>query len=197
MLYMLEAEAERAAKLNRAECFPFRSVFIPFVCRTGWGAISAAALGCLHNSIELTVPRIEGVLRFWEALDTLKYIVLHQRPISLAEMMVYYFEGHVAMWVDQPTGNMRTDLQTAIEQMRHASAEEIHRRLVKRLREMVDTEKRLEHQEWLKSPGVIEAALEAERQIGQDWYDNLTGGQMSEHGGFLFHLDKKCPGAVP
>jgi hypothetical protein len=196
MLYMLQFEAEWAAKLDRPECFRFRSAFVPFVCRTAWGAVSAAAIDLLLNSIEFTVPRIEGVLRFWEALDTLKYIDFHERPISLVELMVFHFHGHVAMWVDHPTGNIRTDLQTAIDQMRQASADEIHVRLIKRLREYVDIDKDLKNREWLKSPGVIEAGLEAKRQIGQDWYDDLTSGSHFKHGSFLSWLQRDHGPAV-
>ncbi len=100
------------------------------------------------------------------------------------------------MWVDQPTGNIRTDLQTAIDHMRHASEEEIHRRLIKRLREYVDIDKDLKNREWLKSPGVIAMGLEAERQLGQEEYDDLTGGKMSAHGGFLVLLERNHGPAV-
>jgi hypothetical protein len=55
-------------------------------------------------------------------------------------------------------------------------------------------EEKLEHRDWLKSPGVMEAALEAKRQIGQDLYDDLTSGQLNAQGSFLHHLDKKYPG---
>jgi hypothetical protein len=195
MLEKLQFEAERATDLNRAECFPFRSAFVPLVCRYAWGAIAAATCYALLNSIERTVPRIEGVLRHWEALDTLRYIDFDQRPISLAELMVYYFKGHIAMWVDDVTGNVKADLQTAIDQMRDASEEEIRVRLVHRLRQLVDNdEEKLEHRDWLKSPGVMEAALEAKRQIGQDLYDDLTSGQLTAQRSFLHHLDKKYPG---
>jgi len=196
ILYTLQHEAENVAKLSRAECFRFRSVFVPFVCRYPWGAISATAIDWLLNSIELTVPRIAGVLRDWDALDTLKYIDSDERPISLAKFMTDSFRGTVAMWVDQPTGNIRTDLQTAIDQMRHASADEIHARLIKRLRDYVDIDKDLKNREWLKSPGVIEAGLEAERQNGQEWYDDLTGGLAHEHGRFTRLLERNHGPAV-
>jgi hypothetical protein len=197
MLKDLQFETEIAADLDRPECWAFRRVFVPFVCKYPWGAISTAIIGCLLNSIELTVPRIEGVLRFWEPLDTLKYVDLHERPISLAQLMIDCFEGNIAMWVDQPTGNVRADLQAACDQMRNAPEEEIRSRLIKRLRAQVDIKKELQHREWLKSPGIIEAGLEAERQLGQHWYDNLTGGQTSELGRFLRDLDKNHSTPMP
>jgi hypothetical protein len=193
----LRFDAGSAAKCSQVEGLAFRRVFVPFVCKYAWGAISAAAIGTLLNSIELTVPRIEGVLRFWEALDTLKYVDFGERPVSLAGFMTNQFQGTITMWVDQPRGNMRADLHTAIDHMRQASEDEIHMRLVKRLREYVDTDKYLKNREWLKSPGVIEAGLETERQLGQNQYDNLTSGRMSAHGGFLVWLERNYgPAAV-
>lgn len=190
MLDDLRFEASKAVGAPHAERFTFRRAFVKFVCRYSWGAVAMATRRCLFNEIEFTIPRVEGILRFWEALDTLKYIDVYQRPISLAELISFHFQGAVAMWVDQPSGNLRTDLQTAIDQMRHAPAEEIHRRLIKRLRDYVDIDKDLKNREWLKSPGVIEAALQEERQVGQEWYDDLTSGQMSAHGGFLSLLQR-------
>ena len=189
MLDNLQCEAEWISRLGRDECVAFRRAYVPFVCRSPWGAISAATIRVL-SSIELTVPRIEAVLRYWEALDTLSYVDFDERPISLAKFMTDHFRGNVAMWVDQPTGDIRTDLATAIAEMRQASDDEVYRRLLKRLREYVDTDKDLKHPEWLKSPGVIEAELERRKNAHYEWYDCLTSGHHGEHGSLLSGLDR-------
>lgn len=190
LFWYLQLEIELTAKLSREACFAFRRAFVKSVTRSAWGAISAAAINHLLNSVELTVPRIEGVLRHWDALDTLRYIDFGERPISLTQFMTYHFHGNVAMWVDQPTGELRTDLATAITQMRKASDEEVYQRLVKRLREYVDIRNNFKHPEWLKSPGVIEARLQVHRHEGQEFYDDLTSGYWPEHGKFLAWLDQ-------
>jgi hypothetical protein len=92
--------------------------------------------------------------------------------------------------VDRPTGDVRADLRRAMEQMRQASADEIYTRLVKRLRQCVDTENSVKHRDWLKSPGVIEMGLEKELTYGQQHYDNLTAGDDSKLGGFLVSLER-------
>jgi len=190
LLNDLRMEIEWAPTLSRDGRFAFRRTFVQAVTRSAWGAISAAAINHLLNSVELTVPRIEGVLRHWDALDTLRYIDFNERPISLTQFMIYQFHGNVAMWVDHPTGELRTDLATAITQMRKASDEEVYQRLVKRLREYVDIRNDFKHPEWLKSPGVIEARLQAQRNEGQEFYDDLTSGYWPEHGKFLAWLDQ-------
>ena len=190
LFWYLQLEIELTAKLSREACFAFRRAFVKSVTRSAWGAISAAAIESLLRSIDLTVPRIEGVLRHWDALDTLKYVGFDERPISLTEFMTYQFYGNVAMWVDQPTGELRTDLATAIAQMRKAPDDEIHRRILQRLRECVDTEPDLKHREWLKSPGILEMGLEERSKYGRDQYDDLTSGYWREYRNFLAWLAK-------
>ena len=181
----LQFEAKQSAKLSREEGFAFLRVFVPFVCKYAWGAISMVGALSLYNSIPLTMTGIAGVLRHWDALDTLKYIIVQTTPVSLTELMDYYFRGSIDMWVEKPTGNIRTDLQTAIEQMGQASPEQIHTRLLRRLRECVDSTPDLKHRDWLKSPGIIEGALEARRRRGQEFYDDLTSGRLGGHQGLL------------
>jgi hypothetical protein len=180
----------RLVDLSRDEQWAFERSFNAFVCKYPWGAIIMAASLSFLGDIAITWPRIEGILRHWEALDTLKYLGLHNHAISLTEHVLFYFNGEIAMWVDQPTGDVRTDLRRAMEQMRQASADEIYTRLVKRLRQCVDTENSVKHRDWLKSPGIIEMGLEKERKYGQQRYDNLTAGDDSKLGGFLVLLER-------
>jgi hypothetical protein len=175
------------------EAFP--RAFETFACRYPSGALVVAITHALYNTIEAVSRRVEAVLGFWDLLDTVKYIDVFKRHPTLSEVMALHFEGHVAMWVDQPSGNIRTDLRTAIDQMRRASDDEIRVRLIKRLRELADTERDLKHRAWLKSPGVIEAGLVADENQERALYENLTTGHNGILGGFLYHLEKNYPGA--
>jgi hypothetical protein len=179
-----------AKDLTSDEIAAFQHAFRAYICQYSWGAIFAAERPAFYTDIESTVLRIEGVLRHWDALDTLKYIGIHPHAISLTEHVVWCFYGEIAMWVDQPTWNIQTDLRTAMEQMRQASAEEIYARLRRRLREVVDSDTDLKHRDWLRSPGIIEMGLEKEREDDQQDYDNLTSGHNSKLRGFLFLLQR-------
>jgi hypothetical protein len=161
-----------------------------FMCKYPWGAISAATGNTFFSDIEAILPRMGGVLQHWEGLDTLKYRGSQERALCLAERVAYCFRGEIAMWVDQPTGNVRTDLQTAMQQMHQASADEIHKRLLRRLRKLIDVERNLKHRDWLRSPGILERGLENERKGDQQDYNNLTSGQEGKLGGFLHMLER-------
>lgn len=180
----------KMADLSDEKQWAFERAFNAFVCKYPWGAISMVASPSFFGDIAITWPRIEGVLRYWEALDTLKYLGLHNHAISLTEHVLFYFNGEIAMWVDRPTGDVRRDLQKAMEQMRQAAADEIYTRLLRRLRELADSDRDLTHRDWLKSPGVIKMGLEKELTHGQQHYDNLTAGDDSKLGGFLFVLER-------
>lgn len=184
-----ETGAVTAKERTFAEGETFRQAFRTFACKFAWGALGMAILMSLHNGVPATVQRIEAVLRHWETLDTLRYIDLRPTPVSFSQLMQLYFKGQIGLWVDQPTGDVRADLQTALERMRQASVDEIDKRLIGRLRELIDVDPRLKHRDWLRSPGVIEMALKQERQTGQVWYDNLTSKDNDGLGGFLFWLE--------
>lgn len=190
MLDELRFEASTGAGLPHEERIAFRRAFVNAVSGSAWGAISAVAMRCLFNSVEFTVPRIEGILRHWEALDTLKYIDFGERPISLTQYITNCFRGVDTTWVEQPTGDIKTDLGEAVVQMRKASDDEIYTRVLQCLRDYVDRDKDLKHPEWLKSPGIIEAELERCKTTNEDWYDCLTAGLSTEHRRLLRGLDR-------
>ncbi|MBK9266110.1 MAG: hypothetical protein IPM54_40780 [Polyangiaceae bacterium] len=85
------------------------------LCRYPWGVLSVVMKHLLFNTIPVVTRRVEALLSFWDQLDTLRYIDVWLKPMSLTDLMALRFRGEVAMWVDQPTGNIRTDLQRAID----------------------------------------------------------------------------------
>lgn len=163
-------------------------------CRYPWGALNEAITHALYNTIPTVSRRLETLLSFWDKLDTVRYFDDVRRITTLTGLIKFHFQGHIAMWVDAPTGDIRMNLRTAIEQMRRASDVEIRERLIKRLRALVDTERDLQHRDWLKEPGRIEAALEARLGINPNAYADLTTGRWGTLGGFLFVLEKDYPG---
>jgi hypothetical protein len=162
--------------------------FEAFACKYPWGALAVALGHTLYNTIDAVSKRIEAVLSFWEQLDTLRYFDIKLKPVTLAEMLAWpHFPGPVAMWVDQPSGDIRVDLRTAIDKMRKASDTEIRDRLMPRLRETVETYPEFEHRERLREQGVLEDALS---KLEPCWYDDLTAGDAGAHIGFISRIDR-------
>jgi len=174
----------------------FKTAFEAFIAKFPWGTVTLSMMRLLFNTIPVVSRRVEALLSFWEQLDTLRYMDHRLRPVSLSDLMAYEYQGEITMWVDQPTGNIRADLRTAIDGMRRASEDEIRARLMRRLHELADTLPRLNHRDWLKTPGVMERELELHASDGREWIDDLTAGSFGSVGGFVACLDKKYPDGV-
>jgi hypothetical protein len=174
---------------NYEERAKVQADFEAFACKYPWGALAVALKHALYNTIDAVSKRIEAVLSFWEQLDTLRYFDIKLMPITLAEMLAWpHFDGLVAMWVDQPSGDIRVGLRTAIDKMRVASEDEIRMRLIKRLRQIADTRPDLQHRERLKAPGFIENALS---KLNREDYEDMTTGDDGALGsGFLARIDR-------
>jgi len=170
----------------------FQAKFEAFACRYPWGALSVAT-SPWDSTIHLVAQRLEAVLSFWEKLDTLRYRRIRQ--YTLTDLMHCCYESTIRMWVDAPTGTVQDMLRASIEQMRKASEDEIHARMMRRLHQVADTDPDLKHPEWLKSPGVIEAELVRIKQTWPALIENLKTDSMGAHAGFLSELEKKYPNA--
>jgi hypothetical protein len=168
----------------------FQPKFEAFACRYPWGALSVA-ISPWDSSIHLVTQRLEAVLSFWEKLDTLRYLRLRQ--YTLTELMLFFYEATIRMWVDAPTGTVRDMLRATIERMRNASEDEIAARMMRQFYQVADTDPKLTHREWLKSPGVIEAELVRIKQTWPAMIENLKTDSMGAQSGFLSELEKKYP----
>jgi len=135
-----------------AEVDRYNDYFEAHVCRYSWGALNYVTTYPFCDSIDTLALRIEGVLSFWEPLDTLKYVHHSAGRRSLQTLLAQNFQGHIAMWVDAPTGDARQDLRAVVDKMRRASPDETHSRLIPRLQEVAKTADFMGDREWLLTP---------------------------------------------
>ncbi|HRI70056.1 MAG TPA: hypothetical protein PK156_37760 [Polyangium sp.] len=191
----LESETAINVKVPYENRHIYDSACEGFLCRYPWGALSLAINQPLYNTIPVVSQRAEAILLFWEILDTVRYVNISSSFGNLTNLMAFYFGGHIGMWVDAPTGDVRTDLRAAIDTMRRASDDEIYTRVLQRLRHTAKTRPDLQHREWVTSPGVIEAKLEEWRTKFPKDYGDLTAGDMGSHSGFVGRLSYECPDA--
>ncbi len=195
LLNSLLCEMLDAFKYEYSERPVIDADFEAFMCRYPWGALSLAINRPLYNTIAAVSQRLEGVLSWWEKLDTVRYVTISSSFGTLTNLMRFHGEGPIAMWVDAPTGDVRMDLRAAIDTMRRASADEIHARILRRLHALAPIEQELPHRKWVMSPGVIEGELEHLRSADRIWYDNVTAGVYGSHVHMLHRLSDKCPDA--
>lgn len=147
-----------------------------FVQRYPWGALVIAMTRPLENPIPVVVRRVDALLSFWDPLDTIRYLGHDLYPVSLTDFVRRLYQFLLAMWVDQPTGDVRADLRTAITNMPKASESEIHARILRGARWYVETWPHVKHRDWLlQTPGLLERELERVRREDPEGYAELAG----------------------
>ncbi|HEY1551144.1 MAG TPA: hypothetical protein VGG28_25115, partial [Kofleriaceae bacterium] len=133
-----------------------RSRFEEFVGATPWGALATCTRLRRPNTIETVTRRARRLLAQWEPLTTLRYIgapkrlpeivtfpALNQSSIELDELVSELFTGPLAMWGPQ-LGSVRLRLESALEAMAAASADEARAKLLRRMVELARQNKRLQ-----------------------------------------------------
>jgi hypothetical protein len=193
LIDFLESESYPCSPLDgdRNEIIRYTDFFEAHVSRYSWGALTYVTTHPDSDSIDTLERRIEGVLSFWEPLNTLKYAHYSVKRRSLQTLLDQNFSGHIAMWLDAPTGDARKDLRMVVDKMRRASPDETYARLVPRLYEVAKTATSLFKREWLLSPGVIEAAVKDTREKDPTSYVDISTGDNVRHERYLENLDRK------
>jgi hypothetical protein len=165
-------------------------VYEPHVRRYPWGALLLAIERPFKNPIPVVSRRLDALLSFWEPLDTIRYVSDDFYPVSLADFVSHAYRDTLAMWVDRPTRDVKADLRTVINKIHRASADEIHKRLLRSARLFVETAPHLNHRQWLKTPGLLERELERLRIEEPDVYAELptSGGSV-----LAYNLDRIGP----
>ncbi len=189
-LKLLDAEASPGGPARAL----FDAAYEDFVRRYPWGALALIIDRRTNTTVDLVARRLEAVLSFWEQLDTLRYIDLHLKKLDLAALITFYTHEFVLAWADAPIGRpVKEVLRETMERMRNASEDEIQKRMMRRLHEVIDTDPNLKHREWLKSSGVLEADLASTRETNPDLCEYMKTGEYVSH--YLAKLDKKYPGS--
>jgi hypothetical protein len=164
----------------------FQPKFEAFACRYPWGALSLAISAGGSLTIPIVVQRLEAVLSFWEQLDTVRY--LRFQKYTLNELMLYFYYGVLNMWIGGPRKSMRDSLRAAIDQMRNASEDEIQTRMMRYFHWLIDNYPKLQHREWLKTPGLLERELAITKETDPDSYEGKKTGQWLES--YLEYLEE-------
>jgi hypothetical protein len=154
--------------------WPMVKAYETFVQRYPWGALVIAMTRPLDNPIPIATRRFEALLSFWEPLDTIRYVDVDFYPVSLTDFVLGLYRELVVMWVDRPTGDLRIDLRTVINNMPKASEDEIRSRALRCARWVIETWPYLKHRQWLKTPGLLERKLERLRIEEPDVYAELA-----------------------
>jgi hypothetical protein len=106
----------------------------PFFRETAWGSLFFAICGPAPDSAERTAPRLNAVLRSWDALQHGRY--LHQKLntfLTLEELMTAACGWAVDAWSPEGGDSVRSRLEVASERMARATREDCVEAILRQL----------------------------------------------------------------
>ena len=137
------------------------------LCReTAWGALHFAILPPGPVSAERTARRIQAVLRFWEPLQTVRYVFKAlNAELSLEELLSASCDWAMEAWCPVGDASVRARLGQAAERMARATREDSTEAIIRQLPRALTYARELKHPEvvsrptfWRQRLGMLEPA---------------------------------------
>lgn len=141
-----------------------RDAYEAFCRETPWGALYFAISPTAPISAERTANRLLAVLRFWEPLQSARYLFKTLGTVlSLEELMMSSNDWAVDAWCPQSEGSVRVRLELAAERLAKATREDSIEAILRQIPRALTSARGLKHLDVLADPGFLRerfAALE-------------------------------------
>ncbi|WP_224250239.1 hypothetical protein [Hyalangium gracile] len=142
--------------------FQVRDAYEAFCRDTPWGALYFAISPTGPASAERTALRLRAALRFWEPLQSARYLFTSpQRALSLEDLMMAACGWAVEAWCPTGDGSVRERLALAAERMARASRDDSVEAILRQLPRALAQESGLRHREVLADPAFQRQQLAA------------------------------------
>lgn len=128
---------------------------------TSWGALYFAVTqpGVLRP--ERVARRLQAVLRFWEVLQSARYLFKTLNPVlTLDELMIAACDWAMEAWGPVGESSVRARLETATEFMARATREDSIQAILRQMPHVLDHAPQLKHRDVLADPAFLRKSLE-------------------------------------
>jgi hypothetical protein len=142
--------------------FPVRDAYEAFFRQTAWGALFFVTANDAPRSAERTALRLQAVLRFWEPLQSARYLfkslgVAH----SLDELMVASINWAMDAWCAESGSSVRERLEMAAERMARATREDSLEAILRQMPRALKSARDLKHRDVVADPAFQRQRLAA------------------------------------
>lgn len=166
---------------------PARDAYEVFFRETAWGSLYFAIDPSSPESAERTAVRLQAVLRFWEPLQSVRY--LFKSPGSahtLEELMGVSCGWAMEAWCPEEGASTRARLEIAAERMARATREDCIEAILRQMPRALSVERGLKHRQVLADP-----AFQRERlaMLEPRAFGRVSGACTSELIGLLYDWD--------
>jgi hypothetical protein len=153
-LYMVsDVMSGLSEALDGQNTFPVRDAYEAFFRETAWGALYFAISPDAPRSAERTVLRLRAVLRFWERLQSARYLFKTLGAAhTLEELMVASCGWAVDAWCQVGEASVRTRLDVAVERMGRATREDCIEAIFRQMPRALAHAGKLKHRQVLADP---------------------------------------------
>lgn len=162
---------------------PARNAYEAFFRENAWGALYFAIDPSSPESAERTAVRLRAVLRFWEPLQSVRYLFKSPGAAhTLDELMMASCGWAMETWCAEGGVSTRARLETAAERMAHATREDCLEVILRQLPRALSVERDLKYRQVLADP-----AFQRERLATLDSraFNRVSGARTSELIGLL------------
>jgi hypothetical protein len=153
--------------------FPVRHDYEEFFRETAWGALFFATTHMGPVSAERTAKRLRAVLRFWEPLQSARYLFKKLGTAqTLEEVLVASCGWAMDAWCPVGEASVRARLEVTAERMARATREDCIEAIFRQMPRALAHAGKLKHQQVLAAP-----AFQRERLITLDsWsFERVSG----------------------
>jgi hypothetical protein len=142
--------------------FPVSDAYEASFRETAWGALYFVTAQEAPVSAERTALRLQAVLRFWDTLQSARYLFKTLGvTLTLEELMVASCDWVMDAWDPRGEASVRARLETAAERMARATREDSIEAILRQLPRALQLVPGLKHREVLADPGFQRRSLAA------------------------------------
>jgi hypothetical protein len=133
--------------------FPLRDAYEAFFRETAWGALYFAISSIVPVSAERMALRLQAVLRFWEPLQSARYLFKTLGAAhTLEELMVASCDWVMDAWCPVGDASVRARLEMAAERMARATREDSIEAILRQMPRALTCVRDLKHRDVVADP---------------------------------------------
>ncbi|MFE8604535.1 hypothetical protein [Archangium violaceum] len=136
--------------LEGQNTIPARDAYEVFFREAAWGALYFAIHSTGPESAERTAVRLRAVLRFWEPLQSVRYLFKHPGAAhTLDELMMAACGWAMEAWCPEGAASTSSRLETAAERMARATREDCIEAILRQMPRALSSSRSLKHRKVL------------------------------------------------
>ncbi len=175
--------------LNWQDTSQVRARYEASCIETPWGALYFAVTqpGVLRP--ERVARRLQAVLRFWEHLESARYLFKILNPVlTLDELMIAACDWAMDAWCVAGEPSVRARLETATEFMSRATREDSIQAILRQMPRVLAHAPHLKHRDVLADPAFLHKSLE---MLAPPAFERVSAACTSDLLGQLYAWDRQ------